>query len=826
MEGGPRLGFVLFVLLFFLLSPDTQQPTPAQRRELGRRVDEEQHAFGLLNSSRYGDFNSSADRWLQVSGMRKDDGFAWNLLPFAQNKAKDQLSGFMRQAGITLPADESLASAGRLSEPPVSNSTFSNLPIPVYNNVTGKIRGQWVRSNLPARLDSPHLNLTSLVPENSYVTHDFSRNVTGNDGKLRIDLSERKGDSLRTGAGYVREISAEMTIKTDTSPGSGWELTLHGVHYSGSGGILLTTTSEKFSGIFSLPHFSLSQQTFDLSRALLNSSLSAILSQQEESLSSIPAFPWSSSPNSPGEALFPTPSCEFIVYLQQHPVVFDRFQIPHPAQDSYLLQTIESELRFPTGAPLPEIPQLVMSAVIFSPDCGFVLESRGPPEYSASESLHLNGPKLEAYHTLARRLVLAFVTILGMQISLMMRQMRDASTPSTKSRISFYAIAMMSMGDGFAWALFFALGTFADSSFLIFISAAFLSFFGMGFLGMRFLMDIWTIQAPERRERERQSASSNVQSPSQNNGPLPPTTPSNLPLPATAPRPNDTGATPIIMPSDQDLGVAGTGETNAAQNGLQTLGNNAVSESGALYSRFYFSLLGLVSMSLWAWSWPSFLRSLYINTLAFSYLSFWTPQIYRNVMRNCRKALRWEFVVGQSLLRLAPFVYFYTVPGNILFVETDTNAAFALVGWVWIQVWALVSQELLGPRFFVRSSWVPPAYDYHPVLRDDDLESGATMPVGFIQSEEKGPVSPTTGRYKDKGNKTFDCAICMQNIEVPVVSGTGASSETTGSIATSILGRRSYMVTPCRHIFHSTCLEGWMRLRLQCPICREPLPPL
>jgi len=28
------------------------------------------------------------------------------------------------------------------------------------------------------------------------------------------------------------------------------------------------------------------------------------------------------------------------------------------------------------------------------------------------------------------------------------------------------------------------------------------------------------------------------------------------------------------------------------------------------------------------------------------------------------------------------------------------------------------------------------------------------------------------------------------------------------------------MVTPCRHVFHSNCLEGWMRFRLQCPNCR------
>ena len=175
------------------------------------------------------------------------------------------------------------------------------------------------------------------------------------------------------------------------------------------------------------------------------------------------------------------------------------------------------------------------------------------------------------------------------------------------------------------------------------------------------------------------------------------------------------------------------------------------------------------------------------------------------------------------------------VKENILFVEPDTNAGLALVGWVWLQVVALGSQELLGPRFFIPRGWAPPAYEYHPIIRAgaaDDLEAGDTLPIGSIRgSSEARPSSPTASRSlekdKDKGpnRQIFDCAICQQDIEVPTVSA-GAGGGASDSITTNILGRRSYMVTPCRHIFHSACLEGWMRLRLQCPICREVLPPL
>ncbi|CRK28765.1 hypothetical protein BN1723_018361, partial [Verticillium longisporum] len=69
-----------------------------------------------------------------------------------------------------------------------------------------------------------------------------------------------------------------------------------------------------------------------------------------------------------------------------------------------------------------------------------------------------------------------------------------------------------------------------------------------------------------------------------------------------------------------------------------------------------------------------------------------------------------------------------------------------------------------------------------------------------------------------------ECAICFDTLEVPVMKAAEADS-TAGGVA-GVLNRRNYMVTPCRHIFHSPCLESWMRYRLKCPICRDDLPPL
>ena len=556
--------------------------------------------------------------------------------------------------------------------------------------------------------------------------------------------------------------------------------------------------------------------------------------------------PWTSSPQNPSDALFPVPHCEFIVYLQQH-----------PNEDATIdFRKLERELRFPTGAPMPSAPTIRMSALIFSPDCGFVLESKGPPDFAPQEGLHLEGRKLESYMRVARRCIIAFAAVICAQIFLLIRQMKDASTPSTKSRISFYTIAMMALGDGFACMGFMFVSMMIDAAFLPLITTAFLSFLCVSFFGMKFLMDIWTVQAPERQERDRERQRRWNAIAAANTAPVPPATTTlapagivtapgadTLPLPVTAGRPADTGATPIIIPSDQDVDaeIVENPDITATQPTTQTNTlNTARREMSALYSKFYFLLLGLVFLSLHATTWPVPLRSVYTNTICFTYLSFWLPQINRNITRNCRRALRWEFVIGQSILRLAPIVYLYTVPKNVLFFDNDRNMAYVFIAWVWLQVWALGSQEILGPRFFVPKGWAPPAYDYHPILREEgDEESGSVMPIGFTQATSSSPTHPDIPSLQPRtgysnitpSTKTFDCAICTENINVPIVRKVGSSDgENQGSasaaLSTTLFARRAYMVTPCRHVFHSGCLEGWMRYRLQCPICRENLPPL
>lgn len=253
----PRTVLLLFVILFILLSPESQQPTISQQREVGRLIADERDALAVLNESRYGDFDAAKGKWLNVTGLRAQDGYVWDALPKVQERAREQLWRALRDEGFwRLDGHKDdrirkmLEGEGKVSVP-MNRSWTEEIwgdMLPIYQNVTGIVRGEWVRSPASVGMRDPRINLTAVVPELLYSTQEYNRNITGNGGKIQFKLDEKRSKELDSAPGSVREISAQVTIKDETSSGDGWEITMHGVHYPDFGGIILSTTSEKSIG--------------------------------------------------------------------------------------------------------------------------------------------------------------------------------------------------------------------------------------------------------------------------------------------------------------------------------------------------------------------------------------------------------------------------------------------------------------------------------------------------------------------------------------------------------------------------------------------------
>ncbi|KAK4467121.1 hypothetical protein QBC42DRAFT_1513 [Cladorrhinum samala] len=855
-ESGQVLLFLIFVY-FFLFSGNDSPALLNNPFSGANRLGRQRAAFGILNSTNYGDFSPKekenlpgdppweAPHYLNLTGFRETDGYAWEDLHYFKTRCHQwSKNAYPPREGAKEWWDHS---SGKRT----------------WQNATGAVQGKWVRRQGSTVKVAAGYNLSAIAPGVDWLdSHaEWGWNVTGSRGTVLVRLRESDADDKvyretpekdtdPHPASIAREISAVVTFQDEDKNSAAFALRAHGVHWPIQGSMILTTTSEKFAGIFGLPHLAPGAEFFRTSQKLLNHTLDKVLRKKERSRFVDPSNPWN--PVVEEDTGEPLPRCEYIMYLQLYqldPQYFrDGPSITKTAGSP--VDALERELRFPTGASGKKTPELHMSLVAWSPDCSYYIESKGPPLFPSDEGHHLVGVKEEVLLSRANHSLLAFTFIFLGQIYFLKSQVKESPTPSTLSRLSFYTMAIMLLADtlvvtcSLTWS-FSAVTTFQPSMLLTFVSFLSASI-GGGFLG-----SIYT-NNPERRAREREREqnrnANNNTNPDAPGAATAPTTatpavassaqPSgSLPLPATA-VPARPPSPPIIIPSDQDIDaeiaeVTAAGATAVAGNANagRTPPRNPFGTIGLYFALIITALLIITAISL---SWPPRARAIYFNTVAFSYFSLWCPQIWRNARRNSRRSFSWGFIIGQSLCRLLPFAYFYLWDGNFLFVDTDSVAFAFLVGWVWLQIVLMVAQEVWEPRLGIPfpTGWMPEVWDYHRILRQEDIESGMVL-IGSEVESVSGSSGGGGGQHlrerskelKQRGMmlRSVDCAICRDEMFVPVVIA--GRDDPSWSMA-DMMERKQYMITPCRHMFHTKCLEQWFRKRLVCPICREDLQPL
>ncbi|KAL7823375.1 trans-membrane golgi-localized RING-finger ubiquitin ligase [Trichoderma gracile] len=848
----------IFVLWWLLPSNDYQSQSVALSDLVVSRLSHYRACLDVLNTTRWGDFaplgadgndsggtdngDHASPKYVNLTGFREEDKFSWQDL------------GRFRERGLRLSHHAMPAVGGEEQLWDVGEGA------PVWANASGVLLGQWVRrqESEPRTYDS--YNLSQSVPSMHWIGDktEWGRNVTGGTGRIQVRLTGNetvtayeqlpKTDAPLSG-GSIRNVKAVVTFDDTEGTGLSWEMVLFGAHWPRQGVVIMTTTSEKFDGIFGLPHLTPGPDYFQSSQRLLNQSLEQTISAKEKSIYSDQSIPWKSNFDNPLHTRSPSPHCEYLMYVQIHPPSRQDLGLGPTVSKgedvAEMLQAIESELESPLGAPIKHIPKLQMSAVIYSPDCNIFLETKGPPDFPASEADHLLGVKIEVQISSINHWLLAYAVVMFGQVVLLKGQIRETYTPSTLARASFWTISMMLIADGMTFTAAASWVATAHYTFLPTLTLTFASFMSMT-IGGSLLAKIYEVQTPAPRAgRDGAQAADSRNSGSASTATSTPLTSDDA---GTGTAPAAVTTTGPILPgpvtAGRGLGDPAVANLDAAANimdgasavpGVATpaaarLAPPSTPTFQSLMGRFL--LLGALVMFIGGSSiaWYMTVRSWFLNICAFVYLSMWIPQIHRNIMRNCRRALKWQFVIGQSVLRLLPLAYFWLKPDNFLLTRTEPRAFAMLALWVWVQIFVLATQDAVGPRFGIPKGWMPDAWDYHPVLREDNIEAGG-LPIGLgvedspardrrRSSEDKDKVGPGGGGGSSS-TRAIDCAICREVLEVPFVKAGEEDMSVTG-----VFARRAYMVTPCRHIFHTPCLESWMKFRLQCPICREDLPPI
>ena len=221
-------------------------------------------------------------------------------------------------------------------------------------------------------------------------------------------------------------------------------------------------------------------------------------------------------------------------------------------------------------------------------------------------------------------------------------------------------------------------------------------------------------------------------------------------------------------------------------------------ELGKIYSRFYCSLILFVAFVYHMWD--------FSGILVLLVYSFWVPQIFTNAYYDSKKPLTDHYMYGMSISRLFFPLYFYGCPNNHVGAltrwEYKPYAAALLFFWMGLQVILLRMQERYGSRILIPKRFLPVKYDYKRRVVLDNLFGNSNNNDTGGNNEDEG-----IGNEINDGEalNAPTCSICLNTVNVP---------------------DRLYLVTPCDHFFHDECLEQWMDVKHECPVCRAKLPPL
>ncbi|KAF9766831.1 hypothetical protein IL306_000696 [Fusarium sp. DS 682] len=317
----PLATLIFIVFIVWLVFPDSDYSSQSLTLSdlAGERLDHYQDALDVLNASRWGDFTPVSEKdskvkpsFLNLTGFREEDNLSWGNL----KRFRERSLAFSRHA---------LSPVGRHSLWDTGHGE------PVWMNASGTVHGEWVRQKGSNLRGYDSYNLSRIVPEMDWIGDNvpWARNITGRTGRMMLRLEGNKTineyeqspaqSNVPVAGGLIRGVKGITTIEDTHGSGHDWEMRLWGVHWPRQGVVLMTTTSEKFEGIFGLPHLTPSEDFFQSSQRLLNESIASTIATKRDNIYADQTVPCTSDLEHPLYTTNPSPPCAYIMYAQVSP---------------------------------------------------------------------------------------------------------------------------------------------------------------------------------------------------------------------------------------------------------------------------------------------------------------------------------------------------------------------------------------------------------------------------------------------------------------------------------------------------------------------------
>ena len=205
--------------------------------------------------------------------------------------------------------------------------------------------------------------------------------------------------------------------------------------------------------------------------------------------------------------------------------------------------------------------------------------------------------------------------------------------------------------------------------------------------------------------------------------------------------------------------------------------------------------------------------------------------------------LMWFFQICNNII----FNNKYTLPlSYIIFLTLDkllyirNNDSFTIYRYLIFTSFSIFSiiiiylQALLGPRFMLNSKYEENNEKYYlskkELIKEKPKSIYEICPICLIPIFDKSKIKKNNGDNTDNIlmkaiNKAIseikdDINICKEFMKRIIKNGLFDFYEYDFKLL------KKYMLIPCGHFFHSSCLEKWIEVENNCPLCRKNIPNL
>ena len=220
----------------------------------------------------------------------------------------------------------------------------------------------------------------------------------------------------------------------------------------------------------------------------------------------------------------------------------------------------------------------------------------------------------------------------------------------------------------------------------------------------------------------------------------------------------------------------------------------------------------------------------------------WTPQICYNIYYQNKIALPWSYIILTSIYRLFIPCYFRCYKNNFLLISPDYILTFFIIILMILQIYILYFQSKKGSRFFLPKKYRNKVFDFYktkeeiiklyPDLKNiecviclnplliEEIDNYSNINLNndliSITDNENTQINKRNKQINDKNIE--DNNIKNNYYWIKKINSFFEFSERSFNIE-----GKKYMITPCKHFFHSKCLELWLQRKRECPNCRTKI---